>query len=132
MPTYYRVQPAHRDPAALVGGHHVSRPWQGADMIVCPACRGCDDECLRCLGRGEVELSRRGVSVCESIEDLRHYFAGRLGSVEQIDGDVVVVLEGDRSDDEDLDADHPGAPVLVHPTRIVEVLADAVAVLGLR
>lgn len=72
MPTFYRVQPAHRDPAALVGDHHVSRPWFGDDRMVCPGCGG--DGCPHCGGCGDVPVSRRGVSCCASLADLAEYF----------------------------------------------------------
>lgn len=118
MPTYYRVQPAHRDPAALVGRHNVSRLWAG----------GVDGD-----------EPRAGVSCCATLDDLRAYFCGRVAPgadrdnlIEQMDGDVILVIEGDLSDDDDHDAHHSGSPVLVHPTRIVRVVADAVAVLRLR
>jgi hypothetical protein len=116
MATFYRVQPAHRDPAKLVGTHNVSRLWSGGVN---------GDE------------PRAGVSCCASLADLRAYFweRGRGHGVdldlEQMDGDVIVVLEGELSKDADHDAHHPGAPVLVHPTRIVEVLPDAITVLKL-
>lgn len=117
MPTYYRVQPAHRNPADLVGRHNVSRLWFG----------GVDGD-----------EARPGVSCCRSLADLREYFWSRGRGhghdldLEQMDGDVVVVFEGDESDALDHDHHQPGRPVLVHPTRIVEVLPDAITVLRLR
>lgn len=128
MPTYYRVQPAHRDPAAMIGRHNVSRPWTGDDRVECPDCHG--EGCERCRFAGDVLASRRGVSCCASIDDLRAYFSGRIDA-EQMEGDVIVVLEGEESEDRDYDAHHRGSPVLVHPTRIVEIIPDAIGALGL-
>lgn len=114
--TYFRIHPAHRDPHAIVGTHNVSRMWYG----------GTDGD-----------EPRPGISVCRSLDDLRAYFwvRGRGGGadldLDQIEGDVIVVLEGEPSDAEDHDAHHPGAPLLVHPTRVVRVIPDAIRVLRL-
>ncbi|HYF25941.1 MAG TPA: hypothetical protein VD931_09405, partial [Baekduia sp.] len=126
MSTYFRVQPASRPLEALVGAHHISRLWVGDATVRCPRCRGDGmvngDEgelpCPQCDGRGEYDDVRRGVSVCRSIEDLRRYFRSRSPN---LDGDHIVELEGEVSEDEDYDAGRPGDPLLVHPTRIVAI-----------
>jgi len=77
------------------------------------------DVCDTCHGVGEVSDVRSGVSVCRTLDDLRAYFSSR----EWTRNGRVVELEGDESDDEDYDADEPGNPVLIHPTRIVRVMS---------
>jgi hypothetical protein len=135
--TYYRIQSADRDPQDLIGDHHLSRVWVGHRERRCEECGGsgsiidrsyrCPEtgdygemSCKACDGQGWVEDLRRGVSVCDSIETLAAYLSERdYGSAE---GQVVIELEGDISDDEDHDSTgQVGDPLLVHPTRIVSV-----------
>lgn len=130
MTTYFRIQSAKRNPEKLVGRHHVSRLWVGEAWLRCNDCDGMGTDrdgytCGVCRGEGRVEDVRRGVSVCRSIEDLTSYFADRGAN---LDGDHVVELEGDESEDEDYDAGSAGDPILVHPTRIVAI--HPISVLG--
>ncbi len=85
----------------------------------CPSCQGelrYRDECPACEGSGTItDAARRGVSVFPDEEGLYRYMLERGADVE---GCVVVELEGHQSEDEDFDADE-GA-LLVIPTRIVE------------
>lgn len=132
MPRYYRVQSASRNPAKLLGDRRVSRVWVGEAWRLCAACGGigytldesgrrihCDD----CAGQGRVEDLRSGVSVCRSLADLAEYLSERGAN---LTGDVVVVLDGEPSDDDDHDADAPGSPILIHPTAVVEILPVSV------
>lgn len=126
MTTYYRIQGAGRDPQALLDpANWVSRVWFDA-TVTCPRCNGSAEyfeaqevvTCTVCGGSGVRNLSqmpRRGVSACESIEDLAEYFDGHSGLVSA--GSVVVELEGELADDDDFDAD----AVLVFPSAIVSV-----------
>ena len=94
--TYYRIQSADRgvelllDPTA-----QVSEAWSGNES-----------------------LTRRGVSVCDSLEDLAQYLVTDGSGIPFGDGEwVVVELEGTLSTDTPLDA----GETLIHPTRIVSV-----------
>lgn len=130
MAIYYRIQDSSRDAQALLDpANWVSRVWYDA-TVTCPSCQGITpeswtDECEACGGHGVRNLSempRRGVSACESIEDLARYFdrhAGQLG-----EDSVVVELEGELSDDDDFDADEHLA-VLILPAAVVSVTPAA-------
>ncbi len=88
----------------------------------CPSCQGqlrYKDECPACEGTGEItDAQRDGVSVFPEEEGLYRYMLERDAD---LDGCVVVELEGEPTDDEDFDADE-GA-LLVRPTRIRDVRA---------
>jgi hypothetical protein len=144
MQTYVRVDPPDEDPQRLLDPEHQqSEPWSGTvygrcdkcggDGTTthecesckagrdpnCPACHGeisYEDECPACEGSGEVDdSSRDGVSVFPDEEGLYRYMIRRDAD---LDGCRLVVLEGEKSPDEDFDADE-GA-LLIRPTRIVE------------
>ena len=91
----------------------------GADPD-CAACHGrvrWRATCPVCRGTGEIDPAlRRGISVFPRAEGLLEYMRRRDT---EIDGELLVELEGVRSDDEDFDADE-GA-VLIVPTRVVSV-----------
>jgi rRNA maturation protein Nop10 len=74
-------------------------------------------ECPACGGSGCIDdPARRGVSVFPDEDGLYRYMLKREGRL----GDrALVVLAGELSDDEDVDADE-GA-LLVRPTEVVEV-----------
>jgi len=144
--TYFHCHPAARDPGELLDpGRQVSQPWgspdhgrcdkcggSGATLYEClscvqagpdsgcPACQGrvrFEQTCPTCQGSGEIHRTERhGVAVFPSREGLYRYLAGKDADV---DGKVVVELEGPLSDDLDLDADE-GA-LLIHPQRLVAV-----------
>jgi hypothetical protein len=83
----------------------------------CPVCGGAvrwTDTCPVCRGTGQVQGSpRRGVSAFPTREGLYHYMTAQDADIE---GCVVVAMEGVPSDDVDFDADQ-GA-LLVIPTAI--------------
>ena len=85
----------------------------------CPSCGGeqrYKDECPACEGSGYItDAQRKGVSVFPDEDGLYRYLIKREARLE---GRVLVVLEGELSEDEDVDADE-GA-LLVRPTRIVD------------
>jgi len=141
---YFRQWPADEDPAQLLDPQNQwSTPWGESDHGPCdkcggdgtaryrccsclergpepncPACHGrveFTDTCPTCDGDATINRTRRpGVSVFPSIEGLYRYLA------EQADAeppDRILELEGELTDDRDLDAD-TGA-LLVRPTRIV-------------
>ena len=143
MATYFRLHPENETPDELLEPENqVSRPWGGADRGPCdkcdrsgrttfqcascikqadPRCESChgevefEGECPTCRGTGEItESERRGVSVFPDADGLYRYMLRRDSDM---DGSVVVELEGKESDDPDFDADE-GA-LLVFPTRIV-------------
>lgn len=95
MTTSYRIQSADRDPNLLLDpAEQISVAWW-------------------------TESVRRGVSVCRSREDLATYIA--QSGIPWDATWVLVELEGYASDDQDEDAQCPGRPELIHPTRIVSV-----------
>jgi hypothetical protein len=80
-----------------------------------------EEECPACEGSGEIDDSERdGVSVFPDEEGLYRYMRRRDAD---LDGSLLVELEGEPSEDEDFDADE-GA-LLIHPTRIVDVREPA-------
>lgn len=131
MPTYFRLHPEDEDPQELLEPENqVSKPWGGVDAGRCDKCGGSgrttfkfgneeyEDDCPACKGSGEVtDAERRGVSVFPERDWLYSYMLRRESDV---DGSLIVELEGERSDDVDFDADE-GA-LLVFPTRIVEAV----------
>jgi len=94
---------------------------EGSDRH-CPACQGrveFVERCPACAGSGEItDTVRSGVSVFPTLGGLYRYFAERGGDLEDA---MIVELEGELSDERDLDADQ-GA-LLVHPTEIVTTIA---------
>jgi hypothetical protein len=96
--TYFRIQTADRDPAdLLIAENQVSYHWNEIDST---------------------EYTRRGVSVCATLEDLARYLAGSgipYGAGEW----VIVELAGPISDDTPYDAEY--GEILIHPTEIVSV-----------
>ena len=96
--TYFRIQSAAHDPLHLLDpGYQFSHPVNGSAV-------------------------RRGVSVCDSIEDLALYLASPQGAGVLVrvarDATVIVELEGDESGDAPLD---PEMESLIIPTRIIGV-----------
>jgi hypothetical protein len=84
----------------------------------CPACQGRVEfhaRCPACLGTGEItDTKRNGVSVFPTLAGLYRYLVERDFD---FDDQVIVELEGDLSDEPDLDADE--GSLLVHPTEII-------------
>ena len=146
MRTYYRVEPGDRDPEYLLDpDEQETEPWsgtvrgrcdkcggkgetehecasckQGVDPN-CPVCHGevtYVDECPGCEGTGEIDDSaREGISVFPDEDGLYRYMLGRDADLD--DRCRLVELEGEKSEDEDFDADE-GA-LLIRPRRIVRV-----------
>ena len=144
--TYFRLQSPDTPPEALlVPAHQECAPWGGGRTGPCDKCRGAgrtghgclsclsagrDPECPACDGRvrwkaacpvcrgtGEIDARvRHGISVFPRVEGLLEYMRRRDTDV---DGSVLVELEGIHSDDADFDADE-GA-LLIVPTRVVSV-----------
>ncbi len=92
---------------------------EGADED-CPACEGrvhFQAPCPACEGSGVIDRTRRrGIAVFPTRAGLYRYLAEREADVEER---VMVELEGEVSEDRDLDAD--AGALLLHPTRIVAV-----------
>jgi hypothetical protein len=90
----------------------------GADPL-CPACDGrirFVQTCPACLGDGQIDHTvRRGVAVFPCREGLYRYLAERD---DELAGKLVIELEGELSEERDLDAD-TGA-LLILPRRIRE------------
>jgi hypothetical protein len=146
MQTYYRLQRSGEDPQRLLDPENQkTEPWGGTiwgrcdkcggsgrtrhecesckasgPREDCPSCHGevfYEEECPACEGTGEIDDSTRdGVSVFPDEEGLYRYMRRRGADIE---GSVLVVLEGEPSEEEDFDADE-GA-LLVHPTCIADV-----------
>jgi hypothetical protein len=126
--TYFRLHPEDEDPEELLEPENqVSKPWGGADHGRCDKCGGSgrtmfsfddqdyEDECPACKGSGRItESERRGISVFPDRDWLYRYMVKRDTDIE---GSLIVELEGERSADVDFDADE-GA-LLVFPTRIM-------------
>jgi hypothetical protein len=143
---YFHCHPAAEDAQVLLNpDNQITEPWgghdhgpcdkcgqegvtlyvcrsclQGGARTDCPACQGrvrFSETCPACLGSGCIDHTRRrGIAVFPAREGLYRYLAERDAEAE---GKVVVELEGQLSDERDLDADC-GA-LLVHPERIVAV-----------
>lgn len=103
MTTYYRISP---------------RPMTEADL---------HEDHVSALWVGEDDERRRGMSACESYEDLVGYFAADGGRGARYDGAMLVELEGVLSDD---DPWEPEGEVLIHPTRIVSQVPVADGFVG--
>lgn len=90
---YFRIQTADRDANGLLDPEQqTSEAWNGHES-----------------------LTRRGVSVCESLEDLATYLATDGSGIPYGSGAwVIVELEGERSRDTAVD---PGETLII-PTRI--------------
>jgi hypothetical protein len=144
VPTFFRLQSPDDPPETLlIPAHQECAPWGGGRTGPCDKCRGAgrtDHECLSCLeagadpdcpacrgrvrwrarcpvceGTGEIDPRiRRGISVFPRPEGLFAYMRRRET---EVDGELLVELEGVRSEDEDFDADE-GAMLIV-PTRVV-------------
>jgi hypothetical protein len=145
--SFFHCHPEGEDPGVLLDPENqVSEPWgepdhgpcdkcAGKGTVVyecfscmeagaepdCPACQGrvrFEQTCPTCEGSGEIHRTRRrGLAVFPRPEGLFRYLAWKSDA--EADGKVVVELEGELSDDVDLDADH-GA-LLVFPERVVSV-----------
>lgn len=94
--TYYRIQSADRDVELLLDpAAQTSEAWNGRE-----------------------DLTRTGVSVCESLEALAQYLVTDGSGIPYGAGEwVVVALEGTLSEDSPID----DGEILIHPTRIVAV-----------
>jgi hypothetical protein len=92
----------------------------GADSG-CPACQGrvrFRETCPACLGDGRIDHTvRHGIAAFPTREGLYRYLAGKPEA--QIEGKVMVELEGPLSEERDLDAD--AGALLVCPERIVSI-----------
>jgi hypothetical protein len=122
--TYWRLHPDDESPEELLEPENqVSKPWGGADRGPCDKCGtsgrlGGFGECPACRGSGEItDSQRRGVSVFSDPDGLYRYMLKRDTDM---DGSLLVELEGTVSEDPDFDADE-GA-LLVFPTRIVRAI----------
>jgi hypothetical protein len=145
--TFFHCHPEGEDPGALLDpDNQVSEPWgepehgrcdkcggkgttvyecfscmEAGSTSDCPACQGrvhFEQTCPTCEGSGEIHRTqRRGLAVFPSREGLLRYLAWKNDA--SVEGKVVVELEGELSEDIDLDADH-GA-LLVFPDRLVAV-----------
>jgi hypothetical protein len=123
---YFRLHPQDDDPTHLLDpDQQVSEPWGGTVWGRCDKCGGSghtdrpgtSSRCPACKGSGQIDDSARdGVSVFPDEDRLYRYMLRRDAD---LDGALLVELEGDPSPDEDFDADE-GA-LLVHPIRIIDV-----------
>jgi hypothetical protein len=99
MTTYFRIQRADRDVNELLDpGYQFSHAYNGRPS-----------------------LTRQGVSVCATLEDLAEYIVSGLGGAldPRAGGDwVIVEVEGPRSGDSPVDETYE---LLIRPTRIVSV-----------
>lgn len=111
--TFFHCLADDADPEQLLDpDRHFTEPWGEPDHGGCDKCGGAGTtlyECRSCLERG-------AESGCPSAEGLYRYLIERDGNV---DGRLIVALEGRPSEERDLDAD-VGA-LLIHPERILEV-----------
>jgi hypothetical protein len=146
MRTFFHSCPADADPESLLDPERqFTTPWgspnhghcdkcegetsvryeckscleDGADPD-CPACEGrvrFEGVCPACEGSGVIDRTRRrGIAVFPSRAGLYRYLAERGADVEDR---VMVELEGELSEDGDLDAD--AGALLLHPSRVVAV-----------
>lgn len=146
MRTYFHSCPAEADPESLLDPQRqFTTPWgepnhgpcdkcggagsvryecksclEGGAAAECPACEGrihLEGVCPACEGGGHIDRTkRRGIAVFPSRAGLYRYLAERGADV----GDrVLVELEGELSEDRDLDAD--AGALLVQPRQIVAV-----------
>ena len=144
--SFFRLQAPDDDPQELLDpDEQRSEPWGGADRGRCDKCGGegevtheCEScqadgprddcpacggrvryrgECPACEGTGHIDdTMRRGVSVFPEVDGLYRYMLKRDAD---LDGCLLVELDGEESEDEDFDADE-GA-LLIRPTAIVDV-----------
>jgi hypothetical protein len=147
MRTFFHTCPASTDPVTLLDPERqFSTPWGSPDHGGCDKCggegtvryeckscleRGAEEDCPACEGRvhfagvcpacegtGTIDRTRRrGISVFPALPGLYRYLAERDHA--KVDDRVVVELEGDLSEDPDLDAD--AGALLLHPSRVVAV-----------
>jgi hypothetical protein len=145
--TYFHCCSAGADPERLLDpDYQFTEPWGGAEhgrcdkcggagtvlykcrscmetggKADCPSCQGrvrFRETCPACLGSGHVDHTRRaGLAVFPTRQGLYRYLAERNANVE---GKLVVELEGRPSEERDLDAD--AGALLVLPERIVSVV----------
>jgi hypothetical protein len=145
--TFFHCHPEGADTGVLLDpDKQVSEPWgepehgpcdkcggKGTTFYECFSCMeaGADPDCLACQGRvrfkqtcptcegnGEIRRTRRhGLAVFPSREGLYRYLAWKSDA--GVEGKVVVELQGELSEDVDLDADH-GA-LLVFADSVVSV-----------
>ena len=145
--SYFRVQPADRDPRSLLDPEHQeTEPWgesdeglcvkcggSGATMFecgmckadgpnyACPVCGGrirYEDECPACKGSGHIAHERRkGVSAFPDEAALYRYLLDHNARLDETTR--VIELEGELSEEQDFDADE-GA-LLIRPRRIADV-----------
>lgn len=123
--TYFRIQPTDRDATELLDETTwISLNW-GAGTRECRGCTDCTENALdhhelgqTCGGTGEVDQSRYGVSVCDSIEELAAYAA--TASMDLWGAPMSIVeLDGYPSGDDAEDAAHGES--LICPTRVVSI-----------
>jgi hypothetical protein len=144
--TCFKSCPREHDPRELLDPENqVATPWGGHDHGPCDKCHGdgklvyeclscrasgtdpecpaCEgrvrfvDRCPTCEGDGIINRTKRdGVSVFPTIPGLLRYLSQ---DHREFDDHVIVELEGELTDDLDLDAER-GA-LLVRPTHIVDV-----------
>lgn len=158
MQTFFHSCDAETDPGALLDPDgHFSTPWgapehgpcdkcdgagsvryeckscvEGGARSDCPSCEGrvhFQGVCPTCEGSAVIDRTRRrGVAVFPTLPGLYRYLAERDAEVE---GRIVVELQGRVSEDLDLDAD--AGALLVFPTSIVGVHRfDAGVIDGIR
>jgi hypothetical protein len=146
--TFFHSFGADADPQRLLNpAAQVTEPWGGHDHGACDKCRGegttlyecsscmesgtsadcpaCQgrvrfrETCPACLGDGQIDHTvRHGIAAFPTQGGLYRYLAGKPEA--QIDGKVMVELEGPISEERDLDAD--AGALLVCPEQIVSVL----------
>jgi hypothetical protein len=91
------------------------------DCVACCGKARWKDTCPSCEGTGEItRVERSGISSFPTLPGLIRYLHERDAD---LSGDVFVELEGELSDDRDLDADE-GA-ILIMPSRIVAIRAQS-------
>jgi hypothetical protein len=154
--TYFHCCAADADPERLLDPERqFTEPWGAADhgrcdkcgghgttlyqcrsclemgaVADCPACQGrvrFRETCPACLGSGQIDHTRRaGIAVFPAREGLYRYLAEKNADVE---GKIVVELEGRLSEERDLDAD--AGALLLLPEQIasstplnVELIAE--------
>ncbi|HEU5143186.1 MAG TPA: hypothetical protein VFU04_08525 [Solirubrobacterales bacterium] len=146
MRTYFHSCPADAEPESLLDpAQQFTTPWGAPNHGPCDKCEGAgsvryeckscledgaDSDCPACEGRVHFEsvcpaceggavidrTKRRGIAVFPSRAGLYRYLAERDADVRDR---VLVELEGELSDDGDLDAD--AGALLIHPSRVVAV-----------
>jgi RecJ-like exonuclease len=147
--TFFHCCPADSDPRSILDpDRQFTEPWDGHDhgpcdkcsgvgstLYVCrsceeagaspdcPACRGrvrFKETCPACLGNGEIDHTlRRGVAVFPVRQGLYRYLAERD---DELEGKVVIELEGQLGEERDLDADTGALLVLPSAIKAVQPL----------